>query len=317
VAQSGKETRYVSAVGPAGEEIRVPLATVHGADDGPTLAVVAGIHGSEYDGIEATRRLYRAVEPRDLRGTLITIPCLNLPAFYGLAMHVNPIDNENPARALPGDPNGSNTQRMVDLAWTHAIKAADYVIDVHGGDLEEELVEYSQVELVGDPDVDGRGEALARALDMPFFVKRVARQSAVDAPGPIGLVAARHRIPAVLCEAGSHGFLDERCIAAHGKALRNALRHLSMLDGDLERENPNPIEMDGFAGYAAPSDGFWYPEVEKGDVIEPGQRLGTMQDVFGEQTETIEATQRAAILGVMTIPARRKGDMLMGVGTLA
>jgi predicted deacylase len=316
MAVTGKETAYLTATGPAGEEIRVPIATVHGAQDGPTLAVIAGVHGSEYDGIEATKRLVEETSPETLRGTLIAVPCLNVPGFYGLAMHVNPVDNENPGRAAPGDPGGSYTQRMMELAWTHAIKDADAVVDVHGGDLEEELVEYSQVELIGDDALDGAAEALARALDMPFFVRREARQAEIGSGGPIPLVAALHGIPAVLAEAGSHGLLDERCVGAHLKGLRNALKHLEMVPGELETENPRPVELRRFVGFPAPVDGFWYPEVLKGDIIAKGQRLGRMCDFFGETLSVVESPENAAILGVMTIPPRRKGDMLMGLGTL-
>ncbi len=311
-----KETRYLTTTAPDGSEIRVPLATVQGAQDGPTLAVIGGVHGSEYDGIEAVKRFYASIDPDQLRGRVITVPCLNVPGFYGLAMHINPIDNENPGRAAPGDPNGSYTERMMDLAWSNAIKDSDFVIDVHGGDLEEELVEYSQVEFVGNETVDAAAEALARALDMPFLMLRPARSASVEGGGPIPLVAGMNGIPAALAEAGSHGLLDETCVKAHFKGLRNILSHLDMVDGELERQNPNPHELVRFVGVPAPVDGFWYPEVLKGDIIKKGQRIGEMKDFFGESLAVVESPEDAAILGVMTIPPRRTGDMLMGIGTL-
>jgi uncharacterized protein len=312
---SMKETGYLTATAPDGAEIQVPLATARGAKDGPTLAIVAGVHGSEYDGIEAVKRFHAWIDCDQLRGRVITVPCLNVPAFYGLAMHVNPIDNQNPGSATP-DPNGSYTERMVDLAWTNAVKDSDFLIDVHGGDLEEELVEYSQYECFGDERADGAAEALARALDMPFLVRRQGRAAATDGRGPMRLMAAMNGIPAVLAEAGSHGQLDQECVDAHFKGLRNALRHLDMVDGELEVEHPAPRELVGFAGVSAPVDGFWYPEVRKGDVIRRGQRLGEMRDFFGETLAVVESPEDAAILGVMTIPPRRRGNMLMGIGTL-
>lgn len=316
MADTAKETAYLTSTGPSGEEVRVPVVTVHGSSDGPTLGVIAGVHGSEYDGIEATKRFADWIDPGALRGTVIAVPCLNVPGFYGLAMHVNPVDNENPGRAAPGDASGSHTQRMMDLAWRAAVEPADYVVDVHGGDLEEELVEYSQVEVIGNADVDARGEALARALDMPFFVRREARQATIGSGGPIPLVAALNGKPAVLAEAGSHGILDEACVAAHLKGLCNALRHLDMIDGDLEVANPEPVELKRFVGFPAPVDGLWYPEVLKGEIIAKGQRLGEMRDFFGNTLAVVDSPENAAILGVMTILPRRAGDMLMGVGTL-
>ena len=55
---------------PTGEAIRFPVGTVHGVEDGPTLVVLGGMHGSEFCGIEAAIRLLREVEPEQLKGTL-------------------------------------------------------------------------------------------------------------------------------------------------------------------------------------------------------------------------------------------------------
>jgi predicted deacylase len=315
LTKATKETGYLEATGPGGEKIRVPVATVRGPQDGPTLLVVAGVHGSEYDGIEATKRLFRSVDENALSGTLVTVPCLNVPAFYGLAMHVNPIDGENPARVFPGRSDGGYTERMVDLVWSKLAASADFIVDVHGGDLEEELVEYSQINLSGNAEVDAAAAGLALALDLPFYVRRAAPAEPVST-GTICQAAAAAGIPAVLAEAGSHGIVDERCIATLLKGLRNVLHHLDMLPGVPTIEHPQPMLLHRFAGVAAPVDGFWYPTVKKGDVIQKGQALGEMRDFFGETLSLVVSEENAAILGVMTIPPRRQGEMLMGIGTL-
>ena len=68
MAQSGKTTRYLTATGPAGEEVAVPVATIRGAAAGPTMLVVAGVHGAEYVDIEACKRFFGTVTPEALRG---------------------------------------------------------------------------------------------------------------------------------------------------------------------------------------------------------------------------------------------------------
>jgi predicted deacylase len=239
-----------------------------------------------------------------------------VPAFYGFAAHVNPVDGENPARAFPGSATGSYTERMVHLAWEHVLKDADFIVDVHGGDIEEELVDYSQINLNGDPTHDAAAEALALALDMPFFVRRAAPAEPVRANGTICQIASGVGIPAALAEAGSHGELDEPSVMVHVKGLRNVLRHLKMITGTPTIDHERPMLLHRFTGIAAPVDGFWYPTVKKGDVITKGQAVGEMRDFFGNPLSTIICEDDAAILGVMTVPARAKGDMLMGLGTL-
>jgi|SRR5581483_9954821 len=312
---ASKETRYLTTSTPTDGDITIPVATAVGAGDGPTLLVVAGVHGSEYVGIEATKRLFQWVDTTRLRGRLITVPCLNVPAFYGLAAHVNPVDGRDLGRSFPGDADGSYSERLTDLLWREAVQAADFVIDVHGGDLEEELVEYAQINLTGDEKTDAEGERLARALDMPMFLKR-PRPEERPASGGLFDMASAAGIPAVLSEAGSHGVLDEHIVAIHFRGLRNALYHLGMYDGEPTREHPDPLLLHRFTGIAAPVDGFWVPYVRKGDLIKKGQPVGEMQDLFGEKLATVDSDEDAAILGVMTIPPRPQGSMLMGLGTL-
>ena len=145
----GKHTDYLM-VKADGEEVQVPVATATGHGEGPTLLVVAGVHGSEYVGIEATSRLFRWVDVNQLNGTLVTVPCLNVPAFYALSMHINPIDSKNLGDWFPGAGDGTLTERMAHAVFDALVSKADFVLDVHGGDLEEELVEYSQVNLTGE-----------------------------------------------------------------------------------------------------------------------------------------------------------------------
>lgn len=312
---ASKETHYLTASTPADGEIRIPVATAAGAADGPNLLVVAGVHGSEYVGIEATKRLFQWIDVDKLRGTVVTVPCLNLPAFFGLSAHVNPVDGRDLGRSFPGDAAGSYSERLADLLWTNLVQAADFVIDVHGGDLEEELVEYAQINLTGNADVDAAGERLARALDMPMFLRR-PQPTPQPQTGGLFDMASASGIPAVLSEAGSHGLLDERIVAIHFRGLRNALFHLDMYDGEPTRETGEPLLLHRFTGIAAPVDGFWLPYVTKGEIVRKGQPVGEMQDLFGEKLTIIASDEDAAVLGVMTIPPRPQGSMLMGLGTL-
>ena len=310
----GKTTYHLTAESREGPEIAVPVATVTGAADGPTLLVVAGVHGSEYVGIEATRRLHASTDPGDLRGTLVTVPCFGVPAFYGLAAHTSPVDGLDPGRAFPGDPDGSFTQRAANLVWSNLAVGADAVIDVHGGDLEEHLVEYAQVTLSGRDDTDTAAEALARSLGFPLFVR--APQPTVSTSGTSLFVAASsHGIPGVLAEAGSHGELDLDLAERYHQALRGALVHLGMIDGELPGTR-EPQTLHRFEGIRAPVEGFWMPGVAKGDTIRQGQIVGEMQDFFGAHLGEVVSHEDGVVLGVISTPARAKDAMLIGLATI-
>jgi predicted deacylase len=313
MADGRKSTRYLTAESREGPEVSVPVATVSGTEDGPTLLIVAGVHGSEYVGIEATRRLFRELEPAALRGTLVTVPVFGVPAFYGLAAHTSPVDGADPGRSFPGRADGSYTERAARLVWDELVTDADAVIDVHGGDLEEHLVEYSQITECGDDEVDRRGEELAKALGLPLYV-RAPRPADESSDTSLFLAAARHGIPGVLAEAGSHGELDLGLAESYYQALRGALVHLGMVDGELPGTR-EPQVLRRFEGIKAPAEGFWSPAVAKGETLEKGQKVGEMHDLFGEHVADVESHEDGVILGVISTPARREGSMLIGLAT--
>ena len=57
----------------------VPIAVIRNGP-GPTLLVTAGNHGDEYSGQVAAAGFVRSLEPEAIRGRVIVLPALNLPA---------------------------------------------------------------------------------------------------------------------------------------------------------------------------------------------------------------------------------------------
>ena len=83
-----------------GVQLGIPLIVVNGTADGPVLCVDAGVHGDEYDGQEAVRRVVAEIDPATLRGTLVGIPCMNTPAFEAAA-RTSGLDHAQPQPHLP------------------------------------------------------------------------------------------------------------------------------------------------------------------------------------------------------------------------
>ena len=53
-----------------------------GKKPGKTLVVTAGVHGCEYVGIQALRRLAQELDPETLSGSVVLLPLANPSAFY-------------------------------------------------------------------------------------------------------------------------------------------------------------------------------------------------------------------------------------------
>ena len=89
------------------EVLPIPVGVIRNGR-GPQVLLSAGNHGDEYEGQVVLTRLLQTLQPEQIRGGLIIIPALNLPAALA-ATRVSPLDDGNLNRVFPGDPDGGPT----------------------------------------------------------------------------------------------------------------------------------------------------------------------------------------------------------------
>jgi len=129
-ARSGQKATGVIAV-PAGVDAAAEIAVivVNGAKPGPTLALVAGAHGTEYASIIALEKLAQRAEPAALSGAVIIVPLVNVASFAQKVPHLNPTDNKNMNRFFPGKADGTQTERASWALAKQVVEKCDYLID--------------------------------------------------------------------------------------------------------------------------------------------------------------------------------------------
>ena len=111
--------------------LSIPVLAVKGASgQGKTLVATAGVHGDEYEGMEAIFRTFEALDPSNLSGTFVAVPVVTLPAFWQ-ATRANPVDGLNMARIFPGSPSGTMSERLAALMLEKVFRHADLYIDLH------------------------------------------------------------------------------------------------------------------------------------------------------------------------------------------
>src|SRR2546426_1576034 len=121
----------------------IPVVVVNGAKPGRVLALVTGAHGTEYVSIIAIEKLIDALDPAQVTGIVILVPLINIQSFEQKVPHVNPIDNKSMNRFYPGKADGTQTERASFLITKEIVDRCDYLIDYHGGDLDESLRPYA------------------------------------------------------------------------------------------------------------------------------------------------------------------------------
>jgi len=297
----------VPGIEPAWE---MPAWVIRGQEDGPRLVVTAGVHAGEYPPIEAAVRFARALDPAELRGTVVVITLVNTPGFFERSMYVNPRDGQNINRSFPGSLGGPPSAQVANFLLEQVIRGADAFLDLHCGDLIEALEPFSMYQLSGDAGVDERADRLARAYGLHHLIVTGGE----DIPGTSAGAASQIGVPAVIVEIGQQGIIDEPSTRAHLSGLESVLRELGMLPG--RPLFAHPIERHRrFAWLRASAAGLLRLRVRCGETVQEGQPVGELRDLFGERIEELVAPDTGVVLFSVTCLAVPEGGPVLGVAT--
>ena len=308
-----RTTGEFTFAGDAGlEKYRWPFIAVRGTAEGPTVLITAGIHAAEYTGIEAAIRIGRALDPARVHGTVLVIPLLNRPGFYERSIYVNPEDNDNLNRLFPGRADGTWGERFAHRLLTEIVKRCDNAIDLHAGDLIEDLTPFVIYRETGDDALDARITRMANAYGAKWAVKSAPTG---ERPGSLYAVACLNGVAAMLAESGGRGLLIEADVVRHVKGVTNILRSVGALGGVPELKKP-PTVVKSFDWLRAPVEGIFHPRVEVGRMVKKGDVVGQLVDLVGEPLATMRAQVGGVLLFIVTSPAIKKDGLLLAIGAL-
>jgi predicted deacylase len=311
VAQAGRVERGWLRL--TGLDVDLPYIEIESGVPGPRLAVMAGIHPNEVCSMEAALRLVPALADGLRRGSVGLLPVVNMP---GLALHsefVIPIDGKNLNFSFPGDPAGSFTERLAHALITEWSAGADVVVDLHGGDLREDVAKFVVVQMTGDEAFDARTRDLARCYDAELIVEFPLGET-VNTGRATNILAGLGR-HAVMSEAGANGKLDEASVAFHLNGVLNIARLLGMTDGPSLPRARTPRVLNGFARMLAPAAGRFYCEVACNDAVLPGQRVAVLRDIFGAPLADMRAPAAGRVVMIVTHNIVAESEWVLGIGT--
>ena len=311
-AKQIKRTETLEFTTERGELIEIPLATIEGAQPGPTAVITAGIHGCEYPGIAAAIRLFKELDPSELMGTVKIVTISSVNAFEARQMFHSPIDGKNVNRVFPGSEKGSYSEVLAHHLM-RVIESGDYYLDLHGGDMVEDLDPFSIYHRGESEELDRQSYEIAKYYGLPNIVSTVTGGAWPDNGTTYANAATRAKIPAAIVEAGGVGRLDEKSVQTHLKGLRNTLRHFGNLPGEAEEPGAQDIFSDMMWVFSS-CKGFFYISIETGEWLEKGQVIGRIEDYFGNDLETVRSPAAGKVLFTTSSPAVKEKGLLAGIG---
>lgn len=274
--------------------IHMPIHVIHGKKEGPCLLVCAAIHGDEMNGIAIIHRLLNTRVLKQLRGTLIAIPAINV---YGLlTLNRNLPDRRDLDGSFPGSETGSFAARLAHHFNKEILSKATHCIDIHTAESHQTSLPQIQTDL-DNPE----NERIAKAFQ-PFV--------AVHTTSSRGLLWQKG-IPTLIYEAGEPLRLDERAIRTGFRGIIRVMRSLDMLKLK-SKSGFEPVVVRTTEWLRAPGSGLCRLFKKLGSPVKKGELLAEIYDPFGtSQKFQIFSPLQGIIMTLNTLPLVNEGDPIM------
>ncbi|OGU53977.1 MAG: hypothetical protein A2V66_00255 [Ignavibacteria bacterium RBG_13_36_8] len=292
----------------------IPVTIINGAKPGPVLALIAGIHGTEYIPVLTLQRIAANLNPDEISGAIIMVHIANIPSYKKRTVYFNPVDNKNLNRVFPGNKEGTITERIADIITNEVIDQADYLIDFHGGEFNEELCNLIFYNYdCSDITVGKSSKFLADAFGLNYIVP----ESFDIVPDSINgtycyLTAVRRGVPAITVEIGDRGNIDIKSIITMEHGIMNVLKALKMVKGNIDEQNP-VVYLTDIHTIESHTDGIFYAVVDCGQTVSKSSLLGYATDYLGNRTENFYAPITGIIVGKFDTPAINKGEEIFWI----
>lgn len=300
-----------------GVSTSIPVTVFNGANDGPVLALIAGIHGAEYSPILAMQQVVKKLDPATMSGAVIVVHNANLPAFQARTIYFGPNDLRNLNRSFPGEAEGSVTQRIAHILTEQVIKQSDYLMDIHSGDANERLgpsytAYYAEA---GSPELREKSRRMTVAFGLDTIVLFGGNLASQDSQIYTSAQAVALGIPAMDVESGELGIVSAEHIDPITDGMISVMRDLDMIPGDAKPTN-SPMFIKERARVYSDHDGVWHlePRIEAGQYVHEGTVLGNITDYHGKQLAKVTAPASGMLLIVFGTPPVNQGDNIAVIG---
>ena len=288
-------------------ELSMPVQVWCGNQAGPVLFISAAIHGDELNGVEIIRRLLKVNALKRLKGTLITVPIVNLHGFINHSRYLP--DRRDLNRCFPGSKTGSIAGRLANIFLNEIVTKATHGIDLHTGAINRTNLPQIRADLDSE-----EVRRMADAFGSPVMLNANLRD------GSLRAAAVKKGIPMLLYEAGEALRFDEVSIRAGVKGIVNVMRYLEMIPqsrSKTERKIKPVIARSSF-WIRAPQSGIFRSLVSDGSRVEANKSLmGVVSDPFGEVEEEVYSPNSGIVIGQMCMPLVNEGEALFHIAKFA
>ncbi|MBM75454.1 MAG: hypothetical protein CMK59_08625 [Proteobacteria bacterium] len=269
----------------------------------PTVAIIAGLHGNELNGIHTLNLLASVLRMQNLNGTVLLFPLIN--SFGADECEKRwPFDGQDLNALFPGKSDGTTAERIA-AAVMNATETADICVDVHSG-----AAHVRELPQVRTP-LSGKELQVAREMSMPVVWRRPG--SFLSLNGFVG--ACRARGQTALRVVGGRGItLDTKLSTKMAAGLSRMLAAQGIMQALMGTEQSVDISSENISSYRADVGGFFVPEVRVGQKVQSGHLLGYIgAPIGGDRLDEIRAQRKGVVMTLRANPMVHAQELLIRI----
>lgn len=299
-----KQWGYIKLLESAdGTPVLAPVCVVSGRTRGPLLYLGAGLHGDEYNSMEAVRQTLANLSPEELAGGLIGVVIQNPRSFRSATRLLQgELKNADLNRVFPGSLNGTSAERMA-AALFDVVSIASCVLDLHTASTGYSYIPTAYIPYTRD--LDSEPLHLAEAFGVDAIVR-------ADVPGSLLAAALDIERAGIIVELGAGGVLEEESVHRGLAGIQNVLSYMGMLEVSKSVPSPRWIGS-ALHSVQAEQGGFLYHECQPGEVVAKEQTLAHIKR-FPDEVEVLRAPCDGIVVRQLRRAYTNPGDSVVLIG---
>lgn len=285
---------------PSDTKIHLNINVYRSKIEGPTMLVLAGVHGDEINGVEIVRRTIASGMFENLkRGSVIAIPVLNIYGFNNFSREVP--DGKDVNRSFPGSLRGSLASKVAAVLTKKILPLVDFGVDFHTGG--NSNYNYPQIRYARENE---SSRELASYFGAPYTIAnrpipKSLRKTALD----IG----KHIL---VFEGGENLRFDGFSIEKGLAGLKRLMKEKDMID--VAPNSDKTLHFSKTTWMRAARAGIFRWSKCSGHAVKKGEPLGVINDPYGQVEIPVLATFDGYIIGHNNTPVVSSGDALFHIG---
>ena len=267
--------------------LHIPMHVIHGRKAGPKVLICATIYGDEVGGIDIVHRLLNLKILKNLSGTLICVPVMNV---YGLINHTQMLpDGRDLADSFPGSEKGSFAERLAHLFSSEVITHMTHCINLRCGHSHT----YRLPQVYYHPE-DSVATQLASVFGAPIL------KPSMEKTGFFYSDEGVPERPTIIYEAGEAHRTDEYSAKMGVKGITRVLKELGMIKTKGSFKSSTPLECVKSSWIRARASGLFHFRKKVGQHIEEGDIVGVITDPFGTTSQHDVISNHSGIISAMS-----------------